>query len=71
MTHNHLPPDTLFGSHTADWVWQPRCRAWGQGYGLGLGVRTEAGLSMAPGSVGDYYWGGVTGPYFGPIRAKS
>ena len=28
------------------------------------GVRQEAGRSMVPGSVGDYYWGGATGPYF-------
>ena len=36
----------------------------GQGYGLGLGVRKEAGLSPVPGSPGDFYWGGALGPYF-------
>jgi CubicO group peptidase (beta-lactamase class C family) len=27
-------------------------------------VRTETGRSPVPGSVGDYFWGGVTGTYF-------
>ena len=36
----------------------------GQGYGLGLGVRKEAGLAPVPGSPGDFYWGGALGPYF-------
>ena len=35
-----------------------------QGYGLGVGVRLEQGRSTTPGSVGDYFWGGATGPYF-------
>ena len=30
----------------------------------GIGVRTAAGLSADPGSVGDYYWGGAGGTYF-------
>jgi CubicO group peptidase (beta-lactamase class C family) len=36
----------------------------GYGFGLGFGVRTAAGISADPGSVGDYYWGGAGGTYF-------
>jgi CubicO group peptidase (beta-lactamase class C family) len=27
-------------------------------------VRTQPGMSPVPGSVGEYFWGGVTGTYF-------
>jgi CubicO group peptidase (beta-lactamase class C family) len=64
MTHNHLPPGTLFGSHTPELGMAAPLPALGQGYGLGLGVRLVPALSAAPGSVGDYYWGGASGPYF-------
>ena len=64
MTHNHLPPDLNFGPRTADLGIAAPLPALGQGYGLGLGVRREAGLSAVPGSVGDYFWGGALGPYF-------
>lgn len=30
--------------------------------GHGLGVRREAGRSRVPGSVGDYFWSGASGP---------
>jgi CubicO group peptidase (beta-lactamase class C family) len=33
-------------------------------FGLGFGVRTEAGVVPYAGSVGDYYWGGAGGTYF-------
>src|SRR5262249_51356302 len=38
----------------------------GAGYGWSLvgAVRTEAGLSAQPGSVGDYNWAGYGGTYF-------
>jgi CubicO group peptidase (beta-lactamase class C family) len=36
----------------------------GYGFGLGFAVRLAAGMSPAPGSVGEYFWGGVTGTYF-------
>jgi CubicO group peptidase (beta-lactamase class C family) len=64
MTHNHLPPDSLFGTHTLELGLAAPLPRLGQGYGLGLGVRVLPGLSPAPGSVGDYYWGGASGPYF-------
>jgi len=36
----------------------------GYSFGLGFGVRTDAGRNPLPGSVGDYYWAGITGTYF-------
>jgi CubicO group peptidase (beta-lactamase class C family) len=33
-------------------------------FGLGFGVRTEAGVAPYAGSPGDYYWGGAGGTYF-------
>lgn len=64
MTSNHLPPDVSYGAFTLELGLTAPLPQFGQGYGLGVGVRQEAGRSMAPGSVGDYYWGGATGPYF-------
>jgi CubicO group peptidase (beta-lactamase class C family) len=64
MTHNHLPPGTSYGTHTPELGLAAPLPRLGQGYGLGLGVRMLPGLSGAPGSVGDYYWGGASGPYF-------
>ncbi len=36
----------------------------GQGFGLGFAVRTMPGHNPLPGSVGDFYWAGITGVYF-------
>jgi CubicO group peptidase (beta-lactamase class C family) len=36
----------------------------GYGFGLGFAVRTAAGESGYPSSVGEYYWGGAGGTYF-------
>jgi CubicO group peptidase (beta-lactamase class C family) len=36
----------------------------GFGFGLGFAVRTDAGLSPWPGSVGQVDWGGAAGTYF-------
>ena len=36
----------------------------GQGFGLGVAVRTHPGINPLPGSVGNYYWGGALGTYF-------
>jgi CubicO group peptidase (beta-lactamase class C family) len=64
MTSNHLPPDAGYGAFTLELGLTAPLPQYGQGYGLGVGVRREAGRSMTPGSIGDYYWGGATGPYF-------
>ena len=36
----------------------------GYKFGLGFGVRTDAGVAPVAGSAGDYYWGGAGGTYF-------
>jgi CubicO group peptidase (beta-lactamase class C family) len=36
----------------------------GTSFGLGFAVRTDAGRSPIPGSVGDFSWGGITGTLF-------
>ncbi len=36
----------------------------GHGFGLGFAVRTHAGVSTMPGSVGTYHWGGIAGTTF-------
>ena len=65
MTADHLPPGCGYGE-TA----RPRFGAlapvpeMGHGFGLGFAVRTHQGRSPVPGSVGDYFWGGVHGTYF-------
>ncbi len=64
MTSNHLPPGIGYGAFTMELGLTAPLPQYGQGYGLGVGVRQEAGRSMVPGSVGDYFWGGATGPYF-------
>jgi CubicO group peptidase (beta-lactamase class C family) len=55
MTRNHLGAD--FG------VDAEGTRA-GFGFGLGFAVRLEPGTRSAPGSVGEYNWGGAYGTYF-------
>jgi CubicO group peptidase (beta-lactamase class C family) len=65
MAADHLPPGCGYGE-TA----RPRFGAlapvpeMGHGFGLGFAVRTHAGRAPVPGSVGDYFWGGVYGTYF-------
>ncbi|TXL63750.1 serine hydrolase domain-containing protein [Zeimonas arvi] len=36
----------------------------GHGFGLGFAVRKQAGLATAPGSVGQYFWGGIAATTF-------
>ncbi|HEX6440968.1 MAG TPA: serine hydrolase domain-containing protein, partial [Stellaceae bacterium] len=65
MASDHLPPDVQYGVTT-----RPRFGAlapvpeMGYGFGLGFAVRTAQGRSPVPGSVGEFFWGGVTGTYF-------
>ena len=65
MASDHLPPDVQYGVTS-----RPRFGAlapvseMGYGFGLGFAVRKEPGRSPVPGSVGEFFWGGVTGTYF-------
>jgi CubicO group peptidase (beta-lactamase class C family) len=36
----------------------------GTSFGLGFAVRVDAGRNPLPGSIGDFSWGGITGPLF-------
>jgi CubicO group peptidase (beta-lactamase class C family) len=36
----------------------------GYGFGLGFAVRLQAGIAHVPGSVGQYFWGGLAGTTF-------
>jgi CubicO group peptidase (beta-lactamase class C family) len=65
MTADHLPTGIKFGPFTqALFAALASTPEMGQGFGLGFGVRTEAGRNPLPGSIGDYYWGGAHGTYF-------
>ena len=64
MLENHLSPAVRYGPGTAELGIAAPLPDQGQGYGLGLGVRRAAGLSSVPGTIGDFFWGGVLGPYF-------
>jgi CubicO group peptidase (beta-lactamase class C family) len=55
MRSDHLGPNVRRGSE----LLQP-----GHGFGLGFAVRTEPGMSVMPGSVGVYFWGGIAGTTF-------
>jgi CubicO group peptidase (beta-lactamase class C family) len=36
----------------------------GYGFGLGFAIRLQPGISTVPGSVGQYFWGGLAGTTF-------
>jgi CubicO group peptidase (beta-lactamase class C family) len=65
MTSDHLTPATrrspstpiLFGALAP----LPEL---GLGFGLGVAVRPHSGRNPSPGSVGDFFWSGVTGTNF-------
>jgi CubicO group peptidase (beta-lactamase class C family) len=54
MTADHLGP--LTGA--------PDLLLPGHGFGLGFAVRLHAGIAQVPGSVGQYFWGGLAGTTF-------
>jgi CubicO group peptidase (beta-lactamase class C family) len=54
MTADHLGPIT--GA--------PDLLLPGYGFGLGFAVRLQAGIAPVPGSVGQYFWGGLAGTTF-------
>jgi CubicO group peptidase (beta-lactamase class C family) len=54
MTADHLGPVT--GA--------PDLLLPGYGFGLGFAVRRHAGIAQIPGSVGEFYWGGLAGTTF-------
>ena len=65
MAADHLPADIAYGMTTrARFGALAPVPEMGYGFGLGFAVRKATGLSPVPGSVGEFFWGGVTGTYF-------
>ncbi len=63
MTSDHLPPGVAYGGIARFGALAPTPE-FGLGFGLGFAVRKEQGRCPVPGSVGDYFWHGVTGTTF-------
>ncbi len=63
MTADHLAPGTPVSDPLR---WGPLAPSpeMGQGFGLGFLVRTAAGRSPLPGSIGEFSWAGAAGTYF-------
>lgn len=62
MTANHLPGGAdlteLSRSMFSEAIYS------GQGFGLGFGINMDPVKAMAPGSAGEYYWGGIFSTFF-------
>lgn len=62
MTANHLPGGAdlteLSRSMFSEAIYS------GQGFGLGFGINADPVKAMAPGSRGEFYWGGIFSTYF-------
>ena len=57
MRADHLPPGVLFDPATLPlFGGEAPMPVMGQGFGLGVAVRTQPGINPLPGSVGNYYW---------------
>ena len=65
MASDHLPPGCQYGetSRSRFGALAP-VPEMGYGFGLGFCVRKAQGMSPVPGSVGEFFWGGVLGTYF-------
>ena len=72
MASDHLPPGVGYGETArARFGALAPVPEMGYGFGLGFARRNEPGRSPVPGSVGEFFWGGVTGTYSGSTRASS
>ncbi len=60
MTSDHLGPRIPIAPTPGGNVLNPTLYT----FGLGFAVRPSDGLAFAPGSAGDYYWGGYAGTIF-------
>ena len=62
MTMNHLPNNadiSSWGRPLGDEIFYN-----GLGFGLGFAVNMNPALTLLPGSVGEYYWGGAASTAF-------
>ena len=57
MTQNHLPGGSDLSAMSKS-LFSEAANA-GTGFGLGFAVNIDVARSMIPGSVGEYYWGGM------------
>jgi CubicO group peptidase (beta-lactamase class C family) len=57
MTRNHLPGGADLSSMSRSLFSEAQNA--GTGFGLGFAVTIDTARSMMPGSVGEYYWGGM------------
>jgi CubicO group peptidase (beta-lactamase class C family) len=64
MTSDHLPPNCAYGTFTRTLGITAPLPEYGQGFGLGVNVRTQPGRNPNAGSVGDFGWSGFFGTYF-------
>jgi CubicO group peptidase (beta-lactamase class C family) len=65
MTADHLPPGVGYGPTARERFGAlAPVPEMGYGFSLGFAVRTAAGRCPLPGSVGEYFWGGVYGTVF-------
>jgi CubicO group peptidase (beta-lactamase class C family) len=65
MTSDNLPPEISYNATVIGLLQeQAPTPEMGEGFGLGFLVRTQAGHSPLPGSVGDFSWDGAHGTYF-------
>ena len=65
MASDHLPPGIEFDPYTLPlFGGEAPMPLMGQGFGLGVAIRTRPGVNPIPGSIGNYYWGGALGTYF-------
>jgi CubicO group peptidase (beta-lactamase class C family) len=54
----------MTADHLGDVTGAPDLLIPGYGFGLGFAVRRHPGIAQVPGSVGQYYWGGLAGTTF-------
>jgi CubicO group peptidase (beta-lactamase class C family) len=65
MASDHLPPGAGYGDTARERFGAlAPVPEMGYGFGLGFAVRTATGQCPLPGSVGEYFWGGVYGTAF-------
>ncbi len=62
MTQNHIPGGRSLGEASISMFSEQA--SLGTGFGLGFSVNMSPALSMVPGSVGEYAWGGAASTYF-------
>src|ERR1700722_16379031 len=58
------PTELMTADHLGPITGAPDLLLPGHGFGLGFAVRLHAGIAQVPGSIGQYFWGGLAGTTF-------